>query len=180
MRLRHLILAATLAPALVFAQQKYDTSNMQHPKALKLQQKKPISTNWLLDADDDNERFRRLQVYLAGSQVPMWDISSRFRSMHVAINDGNIELAAYHWDKLIDRLNGTLMKRPNRTASAEAIFLEPHAASFKEVLKGKDAGKIKEKYAEVRTACMACHVAEKMAFLNDQPVFRETEKFAGR
>jgi hypothetical protein len=168
---------AAAAPAAAPAP-KYDTANMQHPKALKLKQQKPISTNWLLDADDDSERFRRLQMYLAGSQVPMWDVSTRYQRIYEAIGDKNYELANYHWEKLIDRLNGALMKRPNRTASAETYFLDPLNQMFRDVLKTKDDAKIKEAYGTVRASCMGCHAAEKMPFLNDQAVFRQTEKFA--
>ena len=30
-------------------------------------------------------------------------------------------------------------------------------------------------FAQVRAGCMACHEAEKVAFMNNQPLFRKTE-----
>lgn len=57
-------------------------------------QQKPASRNWLLDADDDAERFRRLQTALGGSDMQMSMIGQRFEEIHVAIGKNNPALAA--------------------------------------------------------------------------------------
>lgn len=76
-------------------------------------QAKPPSANWLLDAKDDQERFRRIQIYAGGTYEQMWQIGYRYQ---------------------------------------QAFLTE-------------------------RGTCMACHIAEKMPFLNDTPIFRDTASF---
>ena len=140
-------------------------------------QKKPPSANWLLDADTDAERFRRLQIQGGGTDQQMLEIGQRFLSTFNAIGDENWELADHHWGKLRDRFNVALMKRPNRTPNAEAIFLDNSWGQLSEALKSKDGARIRESFLAQRQACMACHLAEKMGFMNNQALFRQTESF---
>ena len=95
------------------------------PKAYKdlEKQTKPPSNNWLLDANDDAERFRRLQVAAGGTDIPMWEIAHRYEELYVAIQNNNWEMGVYHWEKLRDRMNTAAMKRPARTQNIEGMFL---------------------------------------------------------
>lgn len=63
----------------------------QFPKAYKdlAKQTKPPSNNWLLDANDDAERFRRLQVVMSGTDIPMWEITYRYEELYTAIKKNN-------------------------------------------------------------------------------------------
>ena len=140
-------------------------------------QKKPPSANWLLDADTDAERFRRLQILGGGTDQQMAEIGQRFQSTYNAINDENWELADHHWGKIRDRFNAALMKRPNRTPNAEAMFLDNSWGQLASALKSKDAARIRESFLVQRGACMACHIAEKMEFMNHQALFRQTDAF---
>src|SRR5690606_21307491 len=45
----------------------------------------PVDANWLLGAKDDEERFRRLQIYAGGTDQQMWQIGYRFEQVHHAI-----------------------------------------------------------------------------------------------
>ena len=150
---------------------------LQHPKKLALKQTKPVSTAWLRDADDDSERFRRIELYLGGSQAPMMDIGQRYLAAYQAISDENLDLAHYQFEKLVDRLNGMLMKRPQRTASAEALFLDPLEQPVKTAFKSRSVSQAQQAFLNMRNACMACHVAEKFGFINGQPMFGQTASF---
>jgi hypothetical protein len=141
------------------------------------QAKQPPSANWLLDAKDDQERFRRLQIHAGGTDQQMWQIGYRFQQVHQAIVDQNWELGHHHWTKLRDVLNVALMKRPNRTPNAEGLFLDSQWEKLEEALEAKDGARAREAFLLERSTCMACHVAEKMAFLNDTPIFRDTAAF---
>jgi hypothetical protein len=143
-------------------------------------QTKPPSANWLLDAKDDQERFRRIQILAGGTDQQMWQIGYRYQQVYQAIADEKWELGRHHWTKLRDVLNVALMKRPNRTPNAEAIFLDTQWEQLEEALEAKRADKAREAFLEERSSCMACHVAEKMAFLNDTPIFRDTASFPGK
>ena len=87
-------------------------------------QANPPSADWLLDAKDDAERFRRIQIHAGGTYEQMWQIGYRFQQVYQAIIDANWELGLHHWGKLRDVLNVALMKRPRRTPNAEAMFLD--------------------------------------------------------
>ena len=150
----------------------------RHPKAIKLPQQKPPSNNWLLDAADDTERFRRLQIYLRGFDQPMLEVGQRYLAVFDAIKDRNYDLADYQWDKVKVTINTALMKRPARTQNAEGMFLDGVWGQMDEAIKSKDQGRVEKQFANVRQICMACHVAEKVPFMNDMPLFRSTASFS--
>jgi hypothetical protein len=149
-------------------------------KGLAAGQDKPPTGNWLLDARSDEERFRRLQVYSGGTDQQMWQMGYRYEQVYRAIIDQNWELGIYHWGKLRDVFNVALMKRPNRTPNAEALFLNNEWRLLEEALKAGDAAAARKTFVAERQACIACHVAEGMAFLNETPIFRSTASFPDR
>ena len=157
-----------------------DSGESRLPKGIRgLQegQAKPPSANWLLDAKDDHERLRRIQIYAGGTYEQMWQIGYRYQQVYQAVIDQNWELGLHHWTKLRDVFNVALMKRPNRTPNAEAMFLDTAWTRLDEALKAKDPEKARQAFLTERGACMACHIAEKMPFLNDTPIFRDTAGF---
>lgn len=149
-------------------------------KGLAEGQDKPPSGSWLLDARTDEERFRRLQVYSGGTDQQMWQVGYRYEQVYRAIIDQNWELGTYHWGKLRDVFNVALMKRPNRTPNAEAMFLNNEWRLLEGALKARDAAAARKTFVAERQACIACHVAEGMAFLNETPIFRNTASFPDR
>lgn len=146
-------------------------------RALDEGQANPPGPNWLLDATDDAERFRRIQIYAGGTYEQMWQIGYRFQQVYQAIVDENWALAGHHWGKLRSVFNVALMKRPRRTPNAEALFLDNSWAQFDSALQGRDPAAIRQSFLAQRGACMACHIAEEMPFLNDTPIFRDTADF---
>jgi hypothetical protein len=150
------------------------------PKAFKQLEKqtKPPSGNWLLDANDDTERFRRVQVVAGGSDLQMWPIAHRYEELYVAIQKNNWEMGVYHWEKLRDYMNVMAMKRPVRTKNLEDMFLYSGVwQAMHDALTSQDPEKMRAQFLVVRQVCMACHVAEKVGFMNDSSVFRRTESF---
>lgn len=141
-------------------------------------QSKAPSGQWLLDAENNSERFRRVQIYAGGTDQQMWQIGHRYQQVHQAITDENWGLAEYHWRKLRDVLNVALMKRPNRTPNAEAMFLDNSWQQLYDAIEAEDAERARATFLQQRGACMACHIAEDMPFLNDTPIFRDTDRFA--
>ena len=177
--MKHIIcivaMASCLAGTVVQAQ-----SESRLPKGingLEQGQAKPPSANWLLDAKDDSERFRRIQIYAGGTYEQMWQVGYRYQQVYQAIIDENWELAGHHWGKLWAVFNVALMKRPNRTPNAEALFLDGSWGRFNEALESRDAVVIRQSFLNQRGVCMACHAAEKMPYLNDTPIFRDTAGF---
>jgi hypothetical protein len=150
------------------------------PKAYKQlpQQVRPPSANWLLDANDDTERFRRMQVVAGGSDMQMWPIAHRYEELYVAIQKNNWEMGVYHWEKLRDYMNVMAMKRPVRTQYLEDMFLYSGVwQAMHDALTSRDPEKMRAQFQVVRQTCMACHIAEKVGFMNDSSVFARTATF---
>ena len=137
----------------------------------------PPDSNWLLGANNDAERFRRLQIYSGGTDQQMWQVGYRYQQVYQAIIDGNWELGVHHWGKLRDVFNVALMKRPNRTPNAEAMFLDSNWQRLDAALKAKNPAMAREVFLQQRQVCMACHVAEQYEFINGTPMFKETAAF---
>ena len=150
------------------------------PKGIKhlASQQKPPSAQWLLDAENDTERFRRIQTALGGSDMQMVQIGHRFLEMHGAIRKGNVEMGLYHLGKIRDYMNVMGMKRPRRTPNLEGMFLESGTwEAMEAAFKSSDPEKMRRQFQVMRETCMACHVAEKVGFLNDSSVFSQTAGF---
>ena len=141
------------------------------------QKGKPASQQWLRDADTDTERFRRLEILLAGTEMAMWEITFRYQNMYDALLIENYDYARFNWDKIKQRSTSALMKRPNRTQNMEAFLLDATWQVVDDGLKTKDPIKARDAFQTARTVCMACHEAEKMSFFNGHPVFKATESF---
>jgi hypothetical protein len=137
----------------------------------------PPGANWLLGARDDEERFRRLQIYAGGTDQQMWQVGYRYQQVYQAIIDENWGLGVHHWGKLRDVFNVALMKRPNRTPNAEAMFLDANWQRLDAALKAQDSAMAREVFLQERQACMACHVAESFEFINGTPLFQQTASF---
>lgn len=101
----------------------------------------------------------------------MWEVGERFERLHTALKRNNHGLAAYHWEKIRTTIENGIAKRPKRAANAKALFLDPVWADVDAALKSGDAVKSWAAFDRAKAACMACHVAEKVEFMNDQPVF---------
>lgn len=143
------------------------------------QQTKAPSSDWLLDANDEAERFRRLQVIAGGTEVQMLEISLRFEQVFVAIQTSNWPMAAYQWQKIRNPMEGAAMKRPVRTPNLEDRFLENGAwANMAKAIESKDRFLARAGFTQAVKDCMSCHEAEKVEFLNGSSVFKRTETFA--
>lgn len=128
-------------------------------------------TDWLLGAENDTERFRAIQQQMRGFDQPMWEVGERFTRVHDALTRGNPDLAAYHWEKIETTIENGIAKRPARRANAEALFLEPVWADVEADLKSGDGARAWRGFERAKAACQSCHEAEKVGYMNDQPVF---------
>jgi mono/diheme cytochrome c family protein len=130
------------------------------------------SRNWLTDADEDT-RYERLEYYLGGFSSAMWQTGERYQHTEQAIADGNYELAYYHWDKIKGAIERGAMKRPDRRANAEEIFLDDAWKVLAEALQDPDEYDVRGAFQQAKAGCLACHGAEEVPFMNDQPMFTQ-------
>jgi cytochrome c553 len=153
-------ITVTILLALIFT----TSANSADEKATK-------PTGWLIGAESDSKRFELLQRYLRGFDQPMWEIGERYKSMHEALERDNVELASYQWDKIKVTIENGYLKRPARQQNAEKIFLNANWYEVKEAFESKDINKARNGFSQARAACMACHAAESVPYMNNQPLF---------
>ncbi len=138
----------------------------------------PLKTeNWLLDAKDDAERFKRIQQMFGGFSSAMQIVGERYERTYDAVAEGNYDLAIYHWKKIKEAIELGYFRRPAREANSVALFLNGPWPSASETFALKEKGKARDGFLSARSACMACHIAENVPFMNDQPIFRRTAIF---
>lgn len=126
---------------------------------------------WLLDAESDQARFEMLQGYLGGFSSAMREVGERYQSVHEALNRHNFELANYHWDKIRSSIENGYLKRPGRKANADAIFLNKTWGQVKSAFESKDVQKAWTGFEQAKQACITCHTAESVPYMNNQPLF---------
>ena len=130
--------------------------------------------DWLQGAASDEQRFKRLESHLRGFSTQMIEVGERFLRLHTAVSTKNYELALYQLDKIKAAIDAGIVKRPRRKASADFFFFDGAYPAAEKAFKSGDPAKATVAFEALREACMACHKAEKIAFMNEQPVFWRT------
>lgn len=131
------------------------------------------AADWLTKAPDDTTRYERLESYLGGFSSAMWETHHRYQLLYEALTLDNRELALYHWEKIKSAIQGGYMKRPGRQANSDALFLDATWPEVHEALSSDDAETRWAAFMRARSACMGCHVAENVEFMNRQRVFTD-------
>jgi hypothetical protein len=134
---------------------------------------KPGSNKWITEAADETERFQRIEKYLRGFDQPMWEVGERYEKLYAALLVGNFELASYHWAKIKLTIENGTMKRPARKANANALFLGDTYNSVYANLQSGDQVTAWKGFMRARSACMKCHQAESVGYMNKQSMFTD-------
>ena len=129
--------------------------------------------HWLTQAPNQSVKEQRLEQYLREFDQPMWEVGERYQHIEQAIRDKNFELATYHWNKIKTTIENGLMKRPARRQNAEAILLNATWGEVSAAFASMDIDKAQQGVVKAKAACMACHAAENVAFINNQPLFTQ-------
>ena len=79
--------------------------------------------------------------------------------------------ALFNWDGIDGSLSRGLVRRPDRTEPAEA-FLYAIFDQVMEDFESEDLVRARAGFMTARDACMGCHVASDLAYINDQRMFR--------
>lgn len=141
-------------------------------------QTKPPSRKWLLDANDEAERMRRIELWGGAGDLEMQDIAHRLEELQTAIQKESWDLGIYHLEKIRGRMVVAAIKRPTRTQNMEAVFLDSGVyQAMHDALTSKNTVRARSAFLDTRQACMACHAAEKLGFVNDSAVFKRLESF---
>ena len=131
------------------------------------------SKRWITGAANEVEQFQRIEKYLRGFDQPMWEVGERYEKFYAALRRGNLELASYHWAKIKLTIENGIMKRPARRASADTFLLGATWDSVNAALQSGELTNAWKGFETARTACMKCHDAENVGYMNDQAMFTD-------
>jgi hypothetical protein len=126
---------------------------------------------WLFNVKTDTERFELLQDYLGGFSKSMWEVGARYSEIYGALERENYDLALYHWDKIRDTIRAGYLKRPARQPNADKILLDKTWYGVREAFASRDRVTAWGGFGVARAACMACHNAEDVPFMNNRALF---------
>jgi hypothetical protein len=140
-------------------------------------QQQPPSEHWLLELPQFDDRFARIEHQFGGFSESMRIVAQRYEHAFDALVNDNLPLAAYHWGKLREEIERGYTRRPERRANAESLFLNNAWRSAMDAFERNDIDEARSAFLHARDQCMACHTAEDVPFMNDQPLFRRTTTF---
>jgi hypothetical protein len=159
-------------------QQPYQYQPQQQQQYQQQQyQQQPPSDHWLLELPQFDDRFARIEHQFGGFSEAMRVVGQRYEHAFDAVVDDNLPLAAYHWGKLREAIERGYTRRPARRANAESMFLNNAWRSAMDAFESNDIDQARSAFLNARDQCMACHTAEDVTFMNDQPLFRRTTSF---
>ena len=134
----------------------------------------PPGRHWLLDAPNDEERWRRLETFLGGMQGPMFEIGQRFVVFYDALRDENDAMAIDIWMAIARVFVNAVTIRPEYKPQADAMFLHTQWHQMLAALRSGDRDRIWEEFAYTKATCQSCHQATGMEWANNQKVFQYT------
>ena len=139
-------------------------------------QDRPVETEiqqkgWLSGAESDAVRIELLERYLRGFDQPMWEVGDRYEAIYEALGRENFGLAEYHWNKIKTTIQNGYLKRPARRANADALFLDDVWPTVSETFREQDRETAWGAFEIAKKACIDCHIAESVTYMNDQPMF---------
>jgi hypothetical protein len=156
---------------------QYQPPAQQRPPQQQPYQQQPPGDHWLLELPQHDDRFARIEHQFGGFSESMRVVGQRYEHAFEAIMDDNLPLAAYHWGKLREAIERGYTRRPARRANSESLFLNDAWRSAMEAFESNDIDQARSAFLNARDQCMACHTAEEVTFMNDQPLFRRTTSF---
>ncbi len=127
--------------------------------------------DWLLAAGDEQARNRLIQQQFRGFDQPMWEVGERYARLHQALERQNTDLAVYHWEKIRTSIENGIAKRPARRANAEQFLLNGAWQEVDVDLRSGEPARAWRGFERAKAACAACHQAEDVDYMNNQPVF---------
>jgi hypothetical protein len=132
-------------------------------------QAEPVPTktgdSWI--GGDVDQRFALVAKHLRGFDVAMVETGYRYGELFWAGEDRNWEYATYQLEKIETAIANGIERRPRRATSA--AMLAPAIERVRDAIGHKDPGLFAESFTSLTQTCNACHVAEKVAFVQIAP-----------
>jgi len=124
----------------------------------------PPTSGWLRKLPPDKQ-IDAIDRQLRGFDMAMFEVNYRYTEMYFAGIEGNWDYALYTGEKIAWAIQNGFERRPKRRANAEEIFFKEAYPQVLEAIRKKDIALFKERVDVLRSACNACHSAEKVPFI---------------
>jgi hypothetical protein len=132
----------------------------------------PKASGWLKALPPEGQ-IAAIDRQLRGFDTAMVEVNYRYIEMYFGAIQGNWDYALYTGEKLAWAMQNGFQRRPKRQASGEMIFFKQPYPDVLDAIKKKDIALFKQRFDTLRHACNACHVAEKVPFIQvGIPTFR--------
>ncbi len=124
----------------------------------------PKASGWLKKLPPD-EQTAAIDRQLRGFDMAMIEVGYRYVEMYFAAIEGNWDYALYTGEKIAWAMQNGFERRQKRRESGETIFFKQVYPELLAAIKKKDIALFKQRFDTLRHACNACHVAEKVPFI---------------
>jgi hypothetical protein len=124
------------------------------------------SEDWLRGSEA--EKFALVSKHLRGFDTTMVETGHRYIELYWAGKDRNWEFAKYQLEKIKHTIELGIERRPKRGVSAPG-FLTVAVPQLAEAIEKKNADLFDERLIALTANCNACHVMEKMPFVQVKP-----------
>lgn len=124
----------------------------------------PKAGGWLAKLPP-GQQIEAIDRQLRGFDMAMFEVNYRYTEMYFGAMEGNWDYALYTGEKIAWAIINGYERRPKRRANADEIFFKEAYPQVLEAIKKKDIALFKERVDVLRTACNACHTAEKVPFI---------------
>lgn len=105
-----------------------------------------------------------IEEQFAGFSATMREVSYRYEELYWAGMDSNWEYADYQLEHIEEALEAGIIRRPERALNSD-IFLRTGVQAMQIVINNKDVEAFEQGFSQFRTACLDCHVREKVEFI---------------
>jgi hypothetical protein len=112
---------------------------------------------------DVDERFALVAKHLRGFDLAMVETGYRHGELYWAGSDQNWDYATYQLEKIETAVAHGIERRPKRAPSA--AMLAPSITRVRGAVEHRDGAGFAEAFTELTQTCNACHVAEKVPFI---------------
>lgn len=124
----------------------------------------PKAGGWLKKLEP-NQQTDAIDRQLRGFDMAMFEVGYRYGEMYFAGIEGNWDYALYTGEKIAWAMQNGYERRPARRANAEQIFFKEAYPQVLDAIRKKDSTLFKQRVDALRSACNACHVAERVPFI---------------
>ncbi len=121
------------------------------------------ANDWRKTANTE-DKVERLVKVMPGASNLMLQLGDRYRNLYWAAKQDQWEFAEYQAEEMKDLVETLQITRPKRAATAQE-FLDASYPAIIEAAGSGDRSRFGKAFADLRAACMDCHVKNDHAFI---------------